>query len=94
MHQDKLKTKPTTDEYIKGWNRIFNKSLKDKSFRKESKHQAPSEIKAPIVADIRGPDPEFYRHYKSTPPTFHHDSRKRDAPRFSNEKWVPYKKKS
>ena len=38
MHQDKLKTKPTTDEYIKGWNRIFNKSLKDKSFRKESKH--------------------------------------------------------
>ena len=94
MHQDKLKTKPTTNEYIKGWNRIFNKSLKDKSFRKESKHQAPSESKAPIVADIRGPDPEFYRHYKSTPPTFHHDSRKRDAPRFSNEKWVPYKKKS
>ena len=94
MHQYKLKTKPTTDEYIKGWNRIFNKSLKDKSFRKESKHQAPSESKAPIVADIRGPDPEFYRHYKSTPPTFHHDSRKRDAPRFSNEKWVPYKKKS
>ena len=94
MHQDKLKTKPTTNEYIKGWNRIFNKSLKDKSFRKKSKHQAPSESKAPIVADIRGPDPEFYRHYKSTPPTFHHGSRKRDAPRFSNEKWVPYKKKS
>ena len=93
MHQDKLKTKPTTNEYIKGWNRIFNKSLKDKSFRKKSKHQAPSESKAPIVADVRGPDPEFYRHYKSTPPTFHHDSRKRDAPRFSNEKWVPYKKK-
>ena len=43
MHYDKLKTKPVTKKYIEGWNRIFNKSLKDKSFRKESKHQAPSE---------------------------------------------------
>ena len=25
MHQDKLKTKPTTNEYIKGWNLIFGK---------------------------------------------------------------------
>ena len=104
MHQDKLKTrrrsfgeasrnyKPTTNEYIKGWNHIFNKSLKDKSFRKKSK-SGPSESKVPIVADVRGPMPAFYMHHKSTPPTFHHDSRKRDAPRFSNEKWVPYKKK-
>ena len=93
MHQDKLKTKPTTNEYIKGWNRIFNKSLKDKSFRKKNK-SVPSESKALNVTDVRGPMPAFYMHHKSTPPTFHYDSRKRDAPRFSNEKWAPYFSKS
>jgi hypothetical protein len=37
--------------------------------------------------------PAFYRHHKSYPPSFHHDGRKRDAPRFGNIKWVQYKKK-
>ena len=85
MHQDKFKTKPVTKKYVEGWNRIFGK--KEQSLE-------PSKSKAPNVADARGPVPEFYRYHKSTPPSFHHDGRKRDGPRFSNDKWVPYKKHS
>ena len=83
MHQDKFRTKAATKEYIEGWNRIFGK-------KKQS--SKPADSKAPNVTDVRGPLPAFYRDNKSTAPTFHHDGRKRDEPRFSNEKWVPYKK--
>ena len=84
MHKDKFKTKPSTKEYVEGWNRIFGK---------KEQSPKPSGSKAPNVADVRGPMPAFYMHHKSTPPSFHHDGMKRDGPRFSNEKWVPYKKK-
>jgi|GEM_PF-7061646 len=85
MHQDKLRTKAVTKKYIEGWNRIFGRKKREPE---------PSESKVPNVADVRGPLPAFYRHHKSLPPSFHHDGRKRDGPRFSNEKWVPYKKRS
>ena len=84
MHYDKLKTKPVTKKYSEGWNRIFGKKEHSPKF---------SGSKAPNVADVRGPMPTFYMHHKSTLPSFHHDGMKRDGPRFSNEKWVPYKKK-
>ena len=37
------------------------------------------------VSKARGSVPAFYRDHKSTAPTFHHDRRKVDEPRFAKD---------
>ena len=37
------------------------------------------------VSKARGSVPAFYRDHKSTAPTFHHDRRKVDEPRFTKD---------